>query len=85
MRWGPAHAHGEIGESSPCFASGGDERRLEDPDMAGESRETQGLFDLSGRIAIITGGAGGLGRAVAKGLAAAGAVAVVADLDLSGA
>jgi len=53
--------------------------------MAGESRETQGLFDLSGRIAIITGGAGGLGRAVVKGLAAAGAVAVVADLDLSGA
>src|SRR3954453_20345372 len=39
------------------------------------------LFDLSGRVAIVTGGAGGLGRAIAAGLASTGARGVLADLD----
>ena len=30
------------------------------------------LFDLSGKVAIVTGGNGGLGRGMAQGLAAAG-------------
>lgn len=37
------------------------------------------LFDLSGRVAIVTGGSRGLGRAMAGGLAAAGAAVVVAS------
>ncbi|MBW2232944.1 MAG: SDR family oxidoreductase, partial [Deltaproteobacteria bacterium] len=36
------------------------------------------LFDLSGRSAIVTGGSRGIGRAIAKGLAEAGAAVVVA-------
>jgi 2-deoxy-D-gluconate 3-dehydrogenase len=36
------------------------------------------LFDLSGRVAIVTGGNGGIGLGMAKGLAAAGAAIVVA-------
>ena len=36
------------------------------------------LFDLTGRIAIVTGGNGGIGLGMAEGLAAAGATAVLA-------
>ena len=35
------------------------------------------LFDLSGRISIVTGGNGGIGRAIALGLARAGAAVAV--------
>jgi 2-deoxy-D-gluconate 3-dehydrogenase len=34
------------------------------------------MFDLSGRVAIVTGGNGGIGLGMAKGLAAAGAAVV---------
>src|SRR5262249_49124224 len=36
------------------------------------------LFDLSGRVAIVTGGNGGIGLGMAEGLASAGAVVVLA-------
>src|SRR5579864_5512609 len=35
-------------------------------------------FDLSGRVAVVTGGNGGIGLGMAQGLAAAGATIVVA-------
>ena len=38
-------------------------------------------FDLSGNVAVITGGAGILCSAMAKGLAEAGAQIAVLDLD----
>ena len=41
------------------------------------------LFDLTGKIALVTGGNGGLGLAMAKGLAQAGAGIVVAARDQS--
>ncbi|GGE58698.1 D-threitol dehydrogenase [Nesterenkonia cremea] len=40
-----------------------------------------GMFDLSGRVAMITGGASGLGEAIAHGLAQQGAAVVLADRD----
>jgi 2-deoxy-D-gluconate 3-dehydrogenase len=39
------------------------------------------LFDLSGRVAIVTGGNGGIGLGMARGLAEAGAAVVVAARD----
>lgn len=40
-----------------------------------------GMFDLSGRVALITGGASGLGEAIAYGFVRQGASLVLADLD----
>ena len=38
-------------------------------------------FDMTGRVVVITGGAGMLGRAHAEAVAEAGAIPVIADLD----
>ena len=39
-------------------------------------------FDLQDQVALVTGGAGGLGRTIADGLASAGAAVVIADTVL---
>src|SRR5688572_24393969 len=44
---------------------------------AGTEIMTTRLFDLAGRVAIVTGGNGGIGLGMARGLAAAGAAIAV--------
>ncbi len=46
--------------------------------------QPRALFDLSGRVAVVTGAASGLGRAIALGLDAYGAQIVLADRDTRG-
>lgn len=49
------------------------------------TKPAKDLFDLTGRVAIITGGAGLLGRMHAEAIAEAGGVSVIADIDKEGA
>jgi NAD(P)-dependent dehydrogenase (short-subunit alcohol dehydrogenase family) len=44
-----------------------------------------GLFDLSGRLALVSGAASGMGRAMSLALAEAGADVMLADIDANGA
>ena len=45
---------------------------------------SQVTYDFSGKVALVTGAAGGIGRASALGFARAGAAVVVADVDEAG-
>src|SRR6476661_9934562 len=53
--------------------------------MATKNQNHPKTFDLSGQTAIVTGGATGIGEAIARRLSGAGAVVAVVDLDQQGA
>ena len=50
-------------------------------DLAKNAGEVRSLFDLSGRVAVVTGGAKGLGEAMAMALAGAGADKLTSGTD----
>ena len=45
---------------------------------------THPLFDLSGRVALVSGAAQGMGRAMAMGFAEAGADVMICDINSEG-
>ncbi|MCL4559709.1 MAG: SDR family NAD(P)-dependent oxidoreductase, partial [Chloroflexi bacterium] len=49
------------------------------------TRTIKEIFDLSGKVAIITGGAGLLGRMHAEAIAEAGGIPVIGDIDAAAA
>src|SRR5947208_2992518 len=53
--------------------------------LPADLRGLPSLFDLSGKAALVTGAASGLGRAIAVGLAVNGADVVTADVNVDGA
>ena len=57
---------------------------MNDPDAVAVTVPTDyvgGLFDLSGKVTLITGGASGLGEAIAVGFADCGAEVTFLDVD----
>jgi NAD(P)-dependent dehydrogenase (short-subunit alcohol dehydrogenase family) len=55
----------------------------EDTRMQGHKASRSAWIDLAGSVALVTGAASGIGRAAAVALAEAGAMLVVADIDVS--
>ncbi len=47
----------------------------------GEFPSVENLFSLNGRVAMITGAGGGIGRVLGRGLASAGAAVALCDVD----
>src|SRR5438132_7402245 len=92
MRRVRADSAGRTTLSSPPRAEGGSRRRtmastdeLWDPVFEVPEGYADTLFRLDGRAAVVTGGGSGLGAAMAKGLAQAGAAVAIVDVNEQGA
>lgn len=62
-----------------------EQRALDDDELTIPAGYVANLFDLAGRVAVVTGSGSGLGRAIAIGYAQAGVTLVLADVNDSGA
>src|ERR1700722_5618953 len=70
MAWGE-HATGHGGQRHPPAG---------DADFVSTERCAMSVYDLTGRKALVTGGARGLGEGMARALARAGASVVIGDI-----
>lgn len=61
-----------------------EQRPLDDEGLAIPAGYVTNLFDLAGRVAVVTGAGSGLGRAIAIGYAQAGVTVVLADVNDAG-
>lgn len=52
--------------------------------MNGETTAMESAFSVKGKIAVITGGAGGIGTAICRQLGSSGATVLIADVDQAG-
>lgn len=55
------------------------------PSNSSKAGATMERFRLDGKVCVVTGGARGIGRAIAVGLRDAGGIVVLADIDIDGA
>src|SRR5215203_3173540 len=88
LAWGGARAAGGgvMSTSGVAHDPSGPAGHL--PSFAGEEkfqRKDRSMSNFKGRVAIVTGAASGIGKQVALRLAAAGAIPVIADLNLDAA
>jgi len=61
-----------------------EQRPLDDEELRVPAGYVANLFDLAGRVAVVTGGGSGLGQAIAVGYAQAGVTVIVADVNDAG-
>src|SRR5579885_3594911 len=80
VRWGPACIEAEEVPKRVSPPARQFSRSSEETHMHGEPTVQQ-LFDLTGKVALITGGTGYLGSAMARALAEAGARVVLTSRD----
>ncbi|MFO1075526.1 MAG: glucose 1-dehydrogenase [Geminicoccaceae bacterium] len=79
---GQAGAQRHVDEAAPSLARASirlaaDRRRGRTSPVSGRGRLAMRMFDLTGRVAVVTGGNGGIGLGMAKGLGEAGARIVI--------
>src|SRR5689334_5519359 len=80
LLWLPALA-GRSSTRRKILRAADDHSRLQDPVCCRAMTDIGGFFRLDGKVALVTGGYGGIGSAVCRGLAAAGASVAVAGRD----